>query len=81
MTDKSWRIIAIAYFVLCALALAIESHFSHREPMASPMDKILLAPVLWGFPAYGIWSGYVRGRFSRVERSESTITFWINIAD
>ena len=80
MTDKTWRYIAIAYAVVCALALLIESRVSHLEPMASPMDKILLAPILWGFAAYGVWSGYVRGRFSRVERSESPITFWVNIA-
>jgi hypothetical protein len=80
MSDKTRRFLLIAYLLLCAVAIAIEQHISKREPISSPMDKILLAPLVWGFAVYGIQEGYVRGRLSRVERSYSPITFWINIA-
>lgn len=28
---------------------------------------------------HGLQSGYVRGRFSTIERDESPITYWVNI--
>jgi hypothetical protein len=80
MTERKWLYLAIAYAAFCAIAIAAESHRLHHEPMSTAMDKLLVAPFGWGFAAYGLQFGYVYGRFSRVERSESPFTFWINIA-
>jgi hypothetical protein len=78
MTTKTWRILTIAYLVLYVVAIAIERLGLKRGPM-SAMDMIFIAPFLWGLAVYGFQNGFVRGRFSRVERSESPLTFWINI--
>lgn len=78
MTTKTWRLFAIAYLILYVAAIAIERHGLKRGPM-SAMDMMLIAPIFWGLAVYGIQNGYVRGRFSRVECSESPLTFWINI--
>lgn len=79
MTRKTGRNVVIAYLVLCVIAIAVESRVTHRKPMSSPMDKILLAPIAWGFAVYGVLDGFVRGRLSTVERSERPFTFWTNI--
>lgn len=79
MTDKALRNLAITYVVLYVLIIVIERHNLPRGAPMSTMDELLTAPICWGFATYGVLAGYVRGRFSRVERSESPVTFWINI--
>ena len=41
--------------------------------------KMLFAPIAWGFVAYGLVTGSVRGRFTPVERAPRPFTFWVNI--
>jgi hypothetical protein len=80
MTGKTWRFLAIAYLALYGVAIAFEIHH-HRDRLSmSPMMMILTAPIAWGFAFHGVQNDYVRGRFSRVERWDSPLTFWINIA-
>ncbi len=79
LTDSSWRVLGFGYLIFCAVVVAVERHFGASETM-SILDRFLVVPAGWGFAVHGIQSGYVRGRFSLVERSESPVTFWINIA-
>jgi hypothetical protein len=79
MTEKTWWFTVGAYLVFFLGFIFVERHGMQRAPMSS-IDKVLVAPICWGFAFYGIQTGYVRGRFSRVERSESPFTFWLNIA-
>ena len=66
---RIWR------FTLYVVVTAIERHGFERGPM-SPLDKILAAPILWGFAVYGVQSGSAMGRISRIDRSEKPLTFW-----
>lgn len=61
MTSKTLRYLAVAYLVFYLVAVAIERHGFERGPM-SPIDRILTAPILWGFALYGVWRGSVMGR-------------------
>jgi hypothetical protein len=79
MTEKFLRNLAIAYVALYILIIVSERHGLPRGTPMSTMDEFITAPICWGFATYGVLAGYVRGRFSRVERSESPVTFWINI--
>jgi hypothetical protein len=76
MTSKTQRYLAVAYLVLYVVAIAIERHGLERGPM-SPIERILTAPILWGFVVYGVQRGSVIGRCSWVNRSENPLTFWI----
>jgi hypothetical protein len=78
LTVRTWRILGIAYVLLFLAYSAIQRHGLKRGPM-SPMELMLLAPIFWGLTVYCVQFGYVRGRFSRVERSDSPFTFWLNI--
>lgn len=80
MSNKSWIVLAIAYFAFCALITVIEGPGIHHEPLSTRLDKLLVVPMWWGFMVHDIQYGEVRGRFSRVDRTESPITFWVNIA-
>ncbi len=75
MTNKTWRYLAVTYLVFCVVAIAIERHGLGRGPM-SPMERILTAPILWGFAIYAVQGGSAMGRFSWVARSESPLAFW-----
>ena len=79
MTDKALRDLAIAYVARYILIVVIERYKLPRGTPMSPMDEFLTAPICWGFATHDVLAGYVRGRVSRVERSESPVTFWINI--
>ena len=76
MTSKTWRNLAVTYLAFYVVAIAIERHGIERGPM-SPLERILTAPILWGFAVYGVLGGSVMGRFAWVDHSESPITFWI----
>jgi hypothetical protein len=78
MTSKSWRILTIAYLIFYVLVIAIERHGFGRGPM-SPIERVLIAPLLWCFAGYGLSSGFVSGRFSTVDRTENPVGFWSSI--
>jgi hypothetical protein len=75
MSSKSWRYLAVTYLVLYFVTIAIERHGLGRGPM-SPIDKMLAAPIMWGFAVYGVQDGAAFGRFYRIARSENPFTFW-----
>jgi hypothetical protein len=75
MTNNSWRNLAVTYLALYMVAIAIERHGFERGPM-SPIERILTAPILWGFAVYGFQRGSVLGRFSWIDRSEKPFSFW-----
>jgi hypothetical protein len=79
MTNNSWRNLAVTYLALYMVAIAIERHGFERGPM-SPIERILTAPILWGFAVYGFQRGSVLGRFSWIDRSEKPFSFWTLIA-
>ena len=76
MTSKTWRNLAVTYLASYVVAIAIERHGLERGLM-SPMERILTAPILWGFAVYGVLGGSVMGRLAWVDRPENPITFWI----
>jgi len=78
MSDKSWRYLAIGYGLLYAVFFVIERHGMGRAPM-SPLERIFMAPILWGLAIHGLQHGAVRGRFSTVERARRPLAFWLNI--
>jgi hypothetical protein len=78
LTLRTWRILGVAYGLFFITYSAIQRHGLKRGPM-SPMELMLLAPIFWGLALCCVQIGYVRGRFSRVERSDSPFTFWLNI--
>jgi hypothetical protein len=79
MTSKTQRYLAGTYLVFYVVAIAIERHGLERGPM-SPIERILTAPILWGFAVYGIQRGSVMGGFSWVDRSENPLIFWITVS-
>jgi hypothetical protein len=78
MNRKTQLCLAATYLVFYVVAIAIERHGLERGPM-SPVDRILTAPILWGFALYGVQRGSVMGRFSRIDRSANPFTFWITV--
>lgn len=80
MSNRSWIILAISYAAFCVLVTFLEGPGFHHEALSTRLDKLLAAPFCWGLMAHGLQSGYVRGRFSTVERDDSPITYWVNIA-
>jgi hypothetical protein len=76
MTSRNWRYLTVTYLVFYVTAIAFERHGFERGPM-SPMEKILSAPIMWGMAVHGVQGGSVMGRFSRVDRSEKPLTFWM----
>ncbi len=78
MTSKTWRRLVVAYLAFYVVAIAIERHGLNRGPM-SAMEKILTAPILWGFAVYGVGGGSAMGRFSWVDRLENPVGFRIII--
>jgi hypothetical protein len=51
-----------------------ERHAAGRGPMSS-MEKILVAPILWGLAAHGICNGSALGRWSQIDRSKRPNSF------
>jgi hypothetical protein len=78
MTDRAWRFLLFGYLAPYLIAIGLEVHYRHPASM-TPLAMMLTAPIVLGFAAHGVQFGYVRGRFSRVEREDSPVTFWINI--
>jgi hypothetical protein len=76
MTGKTQRYLAVAYLVFYVVAIAIERHGFERGPM-SPVERILTAPILWGFAVYGVQGGSAMGRFTWVDRCASPFAFWL----
>jgi len=65
----------IVYLAFFAIVVVIEGHGFTRRPM-TPIERILIAPILWAIAVQGVQSGSVMGRFARVERQDSPIYFW-----
>jgi hypothetical protein len=80
MSNKSWIVMALSYAAFCVLVTVIEGPGFHHEPLSTRLDRLLAVPFCWGLMAHGLQYGYVRGRFSTVERDESPVTYWVNIA-
>jgi hypothetical protein len=78
MTDRNWRLLLFCYLVPYLIVIGLERHYRHPASM-TPLAMLLTAPIVLGFAAHGVQNGYVRGRFSRVERDDSPVTYWINI--
>jgi hypothetical protein len=78
MTDRTWRFLLFGYLLPYLIAIGLERHYRHPASM-TPMAMMITAPIVLGFAAHGVQNGYVRGRFSRVEREDSPVTFWTNI--
>ena len=79
MSNKSWIILAISYAAFCVLVTFLEGPGFHHEALSTRLDKLLAAPFCWGLMVHGLQTGYVRGRFSTVERDDSPVTYWFNI--
>jgi hypothetical protein len=79
MSNKSWIILAISYAALCVLVTFVEGPGFHHEALSTRLDKLLAAPFCWGLMLHGLQFGYVKGRFSTVERDDSPVTYWVNI--
>jgi hypothetical protein len=79
MSNKSWIILAISYAAFCVLVNFVEGPGFHHAALSTRLDKLLAAPFCWGLMSHGLQSGYVKGRFSTVERDDSPVTYWVNI--
>ena len=80
MVNKSWILLPLVYFAFCILVTIIKGLGIHDEPLSTRLDKLLVMPMWWGLMVHDIQYGEVRGKFSRVDRAKSPITFWVNIA-
>jgi len=80
MSNKSWIILGLSYAAFCVLVTFVEGPALHHAALSTRLDRFLAAPFCWGLMAHGLQNGYVRGRFSTVERDDSPITYWVNIA-
>lgn len=78
LTKKTWIILGVAYGLLwVAYGATGKSAFDHP---ITPMEAILFSPLAFGFSIYCIQFGHVTSRITKVERSETPVKFWINIA-
>lgn len=71
----------VGYLVFYLAAMTLEHHgttFDKNQP-ASPLDKILFAPVMFGLVFYGLQTSSLPGRFTTIQRSEKPFTFWFNL--
>jgi hypothetical protein len=75
MLSKRWKYLAATYLVFYVVIIAIEGHGFERGPM-SPIARILTAPILWGFAAYGVQRGAVKGRIYWIDRWQYPFRFW-----
>jgi hypothetical protein len=75
MTGRRWKYLAGTYLVFYVVIIAMEGRGFERGPM-SPIDRILTAPILWGFAAYGAQRGRLMGRIYGIDRSQYPIGFW-----
>jgi hypothetical protein len=73
--DILTRYLEITYLIIFVAVSALDWHAVWRGPM-SPMEKILVAPILWGLAAHGICHGSALGRWSQIDRSQRPYSFW-----
>lgn len=78
MSDKAWRFLAIGYGLFYAVFFAIERHGMERAPM-SALERIFMAPILWGLALHALQHGALRTRFSTIDRAGRPVAFWLNI--
>lgn len=77
--SQRWKYLAGTYLVFYVVTIAVEGHGFARGPM-SPLDRLLTAPILWGFAAYGVQRGGLMGRIYGINRSLYPLRFWGLIA-
>jgi hypothetical protein len=73
-SDKTLRYMAVTYVVLFLLVTELERH-SRRGPI-TPLDLILIAPMLWFLGFVTIQRGSLVWVVFPVHRSKNPVLFW-----
>ena len=73
------RYIAVAYFLFYLAVYGAETNWDFHKHV-SPLDEILVGPLLWMLGFAALQNGSIQWRYSAVTRSESPVLYWAMVA-
>lgn len=79
MYSKTQRNVIIGYIVFAMVAI-LARHGGFDRHTSTPFDLILGAPIPFFFGVFALQNGWIRSRYSTIDRDEAPVTFWFYVA-
>lgn len=78
-SKRNWLIIGVTYIVVFFACNILFGPGIDKAPL-SPYQAIFFAPIFWWFSLFCIQSGNIHTKFAHIEREDSPLAFWLNVA-